>query len=135
VSKEAGPKVLTKSKDTILVSPAAHAYLNVQVGVPVRGHGDTTAQSLVQFPCRKDAQERIDASKEPDAVLVHGRETKVGVSGGSIAPRREPDGPGFEENKMGSGIYAEARGICAPTNEDLIRREIWDGQENLEFEW
>jgi hypothetical protein len=66
-------------------------------------------------------------------VLVHGREAKVGVSGGPIAPRREPDGPGFEEDKLGSWIYAEARGICAPTNEDLVRREIWDGQENLEF--
>jgi hypothetical protein len=88
----------------------------------------------VQLPCGENAQERVDAPEEPDAVLVNGREAKVGVSAAPSPPGRELNGPGFEEDKLRYGIYAEAGGIRALTDEDLIPGEIGDRQEDLELE-
>jgi hypothetical protein len=78
--------VLTKSKDTILVLPAAYAELDVQVGIPVGKRSTTTAQPFVQFPCGQNAQEGVDAPEKSDAMLVYTRETKVGVAVGPFSP-------------------------------------------------
>jgi len=87
----------------------------------------------VQLPCGEDAQEGVDTPEEPDAVLVNGREAKVGVSAAPSPPGRELNGPGFEEDELRYGIYAEAGGIRALTDEDLIRGEIGDRQKDLEL--
>jgi hypothetical protein len=63
--------VLTKSKDTILVLPAAYAQLDVQVGIPVGRHGTTAAQSFVQLPCGQNAQEGVNTPEKSDAMLVN----------------------------------------------------------------
>jgi hypothetical protein len=135
VHVEAGSlEVLTKSKDTILVLPAANTHFDVQVGIPVRRHCTTTAQSFVQLPCGQNAQECVDAPEKSDAMLVNSRETKVGVAAAPFPPGRELNGPWFEKNGLRCGFYAKAGWIRAPTNEDLIGGQIWDRQEHLELE-
>lgn len=132
---EAGSlKALTKSKDTILVLPAANTQFDVQVGIPVGRHGTATAQSFVQLPCGQNAQECIDAPEKSDTMLVNSRETKVGVTAAPFPPGRELNGPGFEKDELRGRFYAKAGRIRAPTNEDLIRGQIWDRQEHLELE-
>jgi hypothetical protein len=76
--------------------------------MPVGSHGNTTAQSFVQFPGGKDTQERVDASEKTDPMLVNSREAKVGVPATPISPGRELNRPGFEKNEFGGGFYAEA---------------------------
>lgn len=88
----------------------------------------------MQFPGGKDTQERIDTPEKSDPVLVNSREAKVGaVPATRTPPGRELNRPGFEKDEFGCGFDAKAGRICASTDEDLIRGQVWDGQENLEF--
>jgi hypothetical protein len=62
----------------------------------------------VQFPGGEYTQERVDAPEKPDPVLIDGREAKVGVRATRAPAGRELNGPGFEEDEVGGGFYAEA---------------------------
>lgn len=80
-----------------------------------------TAETPSKLPRGEDTEEREDATKEGDAVLVHSGGLDIG--GGIVvreSVRGEVEGPGLEDDVAWSGLDAGTRGVEGMMDENLV---------------
>ena len=101
------------------------------------------AEAAVELPRGEDAEEGEEGAEEADAVFVYDGRGEVGVVlwvvgrglwAGWRRVRGEGEGPALEEDELGGGLEAEARGGCGAVDEDVVRGEVGDCEEDVEVE-